>query len=432
MTTLVTDFPPSQREALAERSGRCIVTYANHVLPAGSSMPATRIGIGPAGLGRALYVERGIIYTGANDAVREWLAAGVRHFPNFEALCNWMATVFSAPPTSAPSPRPLVSGRPAAPSHVVTNLSEVVVSDPAARPTISETALRNHLSIRISGQEPAISVLAAGVSRHVSKPFPRKPYSAALMGSTGVGKTATARALAESLAELSDAGWNLVILDMSEFSERYSVSRLVGAPPGYIGHGDGNDLASRLAANPRTVVLFDEFEKASPVVWQSILGLLDRGRLASENHGMVAAEEAVLMFTTNIGADVATEHLKDEAYARATLRQHGFSPELVGRFSDIIAFADLTGEAMAEIAARSVSLIAADYGVTIDWVAPSYLTDLLQRLSRNKFGVRTVEHLIERDLGEQLGSWTHASARIDHDNEPVLVKSPSESEGGAP
>ncbi len=428
MTSSITALTAEQREALAERSGDVIVAYPDHPLPSGSSAPAARVGVGPAGPGRALYVERGIAYNGPDEEIGAWLNDGVRYFPDFGTLWAWAETAF--PRTSPAAAAGAVGGRPAPASpDAVTDLGAVVgpvVSDSS----ISEIDLRAALLARISGQEPAISKLAAGIARHVNKRFPRKPYSVALLGKTGVGKTEAGKIVAEALSELTGLDWQFVCLDMAEFSERFAVTRLVGAPPGYIGHGDGNDLSSRLAANSWTVVLFDEFEKASPVLWQSLLGLLDSGRLASERHGVITSTKTVLIFTSNIGADVPNERLQDETVARAALRRHGLAPELVGRLGNVIAFDDLSTEAMAEIAARSVSLIAADYGVEIEWIEPGYLTDLLQRMVGNNYGVRMLEYAVEADLGEQLGSWRHARARVEFDGVPVLAET-ERSPGGA-
>ncbi|MCZ4500870.1 MAG: clpB, partial [Marmoricola sp.] len=417
---------------LANRSGEVIVAYRDHPMPLGSSAAAARIGVGPAGSGRALYVERGMTYAGDEEEVGAWLTEGVLYFPNFGALWEWAATAFRQivpPPPSAVVP---VSQRPSVPNLLTVTDLDSVEAPTAVDRSVSEIDLRSAVLTHISGQEVAVSKLAAGIARHVGKRYPRKPYSALLMGKTSVGKTETTRVLAEALSELTGSAWEFVRLDMAEFSERFSVTRIVGAPPGYVGHGDGNDLASRLAANPRTVVLFDEFEKASPVVWQSLLGLLDRGRLASERHGMVTAEQAVLIFTSNVGADIDSEHLGDEDAARAVLRHHGLAPELVGRFGNVVAFADLSTDAMAEIAARSVSLIAADFGIELTWISPAYLTDLLQRLVGNNFGVRMVEYLVEADLGEQFGAWSQSEARVEFDGVPVLVETKDQRpEGGA-
>jgi ATP-dependent Clp protease ATP-binding subunit ClpA len=309
---------------------------------------------------------------------------------------------------------------------LVTDLAEVRGSE-AARIRVSELDLRERLMTSIAGQDVPISMLAAGVSRHVNKRFPRKPYSAAFMGSTGVGKSATARALPEALRAVTGEEWHFMQLDMAEFSERFAVTRLVGAPPGYIGYSDGNDLASHLADHPRSVIVFDEFEKASPVIWQSLLGLLDTGRLDAERHGSVTAEHAILLFTSNIGADDQGRRQSDQ---RAALRAYGLAPELVGRIGDVITFGELTTGALAEIAARSVGVIAADYGIAIDRIAPAYLTHVLGRLTGNRFGVRMVEYLIDADIGEQLSTWEHDRACVDFDGVPVLSIVDDSTHGG--
>lgn len=436
MAGLISLLTASERAALERRSSVVTVVYYDHPLPVGASVPAARVGVGPCIEGLGLFVDRGIGYAGNNAEVAEWLREGVRVFADFEALWEWIGSTFPPAVTheghwTGPPPWPAKPEAPADPSEPVveprepvgpadlTNLDQVQMPD-EVRVVIAEVDLRSALLSHISGQEPAVSQLAAGVSRHVNKRAARKPYSAVLLGKTGVGKTETVRTLVTSLTDLTGETWQFVCLDMSEFSERISVSRLVGAPPGYIGHGDGNDLASKLAANPRTVVLFDEFEKANPVVWQSLLGLLDHGQLASERHGQVSAEQAVLVFTSNIGSNLTEQELTT-GDNRSMLKNFGLAPELVGRLNHVIAFKDLSARATAEIAVRSVVLIAAEYGITIGWVAPTYVSDLLRRTADNKFGARMLEHLVEDDLGEQLAAWEDKQAFVEFSGVPVLT-----------
>lgn len=425
MTRSIPDLTPAARANLEARSGEVCVVFPDHRLPLGAAADTARVGLGPAGLGRAVYVRRGVEYAGEDPRVAEWLSVGTLYFPDFSSAVEWVTDVVPAAPERGPAAqerrRPQVQ-RP----DVVTDLAEVRGAE-ATRTRVSELDLRERLMTAIAGQDVPLSMLAAGVARHVNKRFPRKPYSAVFMGSTGVGKSETARILPEALREVSGEEWRFKQLDMAEFSERFAVTRLVGAPPGYVGYGDDNDLASHLADYPRSVIVFDEFEKASPVVWQSLLGLLDTGRLDSERHGSVTAEHAILLFTSNIGADDQGLRQRDQ---RAALRAHGLAPELVGRIGDVITFEELTTGALAEIAARSVGVIAADYGIAIDRIAPAYLTDLLGRLTGNRFGVRMVEYLIDADLGEQFSTWEHDRARVDFDGVPVLGTVDDSTRGG--
>ena len=381
-------------------AGRC-VTYANHPLPAGIQPRASRVGVETEGNRVLLHVQRGLRYTGADPELSQWVATGTRAFSTVDDAVAWLTVKVAA---SAGTPRtepPAPSGRPLgqAPS-VVTDLTRVTVRE-AGR--ISAEDLVASLGESVFGQDRAIEVLATGAARHVAKPFPRRPWSTIMIGPTGVGKTLLAERLAETLREETRQPWRYLRLDMAEFTERHTVSKLTGAPPGYVGYGDPG-LSTALAGEPRHVVLFDEIEKAHPEVLLSLMNLIDAGRLDSA-HSRATAEKAILLFTSNLGAnDVrpGEDAAEDDRTGRQNLLAHGMRPELVARFGHVLILGNLEGSDLAAAATHAISTIAADYGKRVVRLDADYLSTLLSENQGSRLGVRALEHRVDRELGPLL------------------------------
>ena len=209
---------------------------------------------------------------------------------------------------------------------------------------------------RVVGQERAIGVVADAVRRsRAGLADPRRPMGSFLfLGPTGVGKTLLARALAEALFDNEDA---LTRIDMSEYTEKSAVSRLVGAPPGYIGHDQGGQLTESLRRRPYQVVLFDELEKAHPEVINVLLQLIEDGRLTDSQGRTVDARQSLIVLTSNIGAEAVTasgvgdqdgpesEFAVDWEAVESLVRNHlreFFRPEFINRIDDIVVFRPLT------------------------------------------------------------------------------------------
>jgi ATP-dependent Clp protease ATP-binding subunit ClpB len=201
---------------------------------------------------------------------------------------------------------------------------------------------------RIIGQDEAVQLVADAIIRARSGvKDPRRPIgSFVFLGPTGVGKTELAKALA---ATLFDTDENIVRIDMSEYQERHTVSRLVGAPPGYVGYDEGGQLTEAVRRKPYSVVLFDEIEKAHPDVFNTLLQVLDDGRLTDAQGRTVNFRNTVVIMTSNIGSEYLIEgmtpsgEIKPEARALVTseLRRH-FRPEFLNRIDDIVLFSSLT------------------------------------------------------------------------------------------
>ena len=166
------------------------------------------------------------------------------------------------------------------------------------------------------------------------------------MGPTGVGKTELAKALSEALF---DSERNLIRIDMSEYMEKHSVSRLVGAPPGYVGYDQGGQLTEAVRRQPYSVILFDEIEKAHPDVFNILLQLLDDGRLTDNQGRTVDFKNTIIILTSNIGSAYLTEHIKDDGTIDQSVKDEveeelkkNFRPEFINRIDDIVVFSPLT------------------------------------------------------------------------------------------
>jgi ATP-dependent Clp protease ATP-binding subunit ClpB len=214
--------------------------------------------------------------------------------------------------------------------------------------------LENHLHQRVIGQEEAVAAVSAAIRRaRAGMKDPDRPIGSFLfMGPTGVGKTELARALAQFLFDSDDA---LVRLDMSEYMEKHSVSRLVGAPPGYVGYEEGGQLSEAVRRHPYSVVLLDEVEKAHPDVFNILLQVLDDGRITDSQGRTVDFRNTVIVMTSNIGSEYILDLSGDDTkyeimQTRVTdaLRSH-FRPEFLNRVDDIILFHALSRSEMRHI-----------------------------------------------------------------------------------
>ncbi|MDP2481667.1 MAG: AAA family ATPase, partial [Candidatus Palauibacterales bacterium] len=214
------------------------------------------------------------------------------------------------------------------------------------------THLEDHLHERVVNQSQAIAAVADAVRRsRAGLQDPDRPVGSFIfLGPTGVGKTETARALAEFLFDDDEA---MVRIDMSEYMERHAVSRLIGAPPGYVGYEEGGQLTEAVRRRPYTVVLFDEIEKAHPEVFNALLQILDDGRLTDGQGRTVDFTNAVLIMTSNLGSSYILEHQSDdwqlvEGKVREALFQ-GFRPEFLNRIDEILVFRPLGAEELERV-----------------------------------------------------------------------------------
>ena len=217
-------------------------------------------------------------------------------------------------------------------------------------------ALESRLTARIIGQDEAVSAVSRAVRRsRAGVSYKRKPVSFIFAGPTGVGKTELVKVLANDLFSSPET---LIRLDMSEFMDKFSVSRIIGSPPGYVGYDDAGQLTEKIRRHPYSVVLFDEIEKAHPDVMNILLQILDDGRITDAHGKTVSFENTVIVMTTNAGSEIGaaavgfSEHADTRAADRTMKALSGFlRPEFLNRVDEIITFRQLSEEDCRKIAA---------------------------------------------------------------------------------
>jgi len=265
--------------------------------------------------------------------------------------------------------------------------------------------LEEHLHRRVVGQDRAVDVVSNAVRRNrAGLGDPDRPIGSFLfLGPTGVGKTELARALAEFLFDDERA---MVRLDMSEYMEKHSVSRLIGAPPGYVGYDEGGQLTEAVRRRPYSVILLDEVEKAHADVFNALLQVLDDGRLTDGQGRTVDFTNSVLIMTSNLGSEHIGVDTAPEAVTEAVMkavRSH-FRPEFLNRVDDVVVFGRLDPSQIRQIvdiqlepvvrrlAARGIELIVTDDA-----------KDLLAELGYDPaFGARPLKRVIQREVSDRL------------------------------
>jgi len=298
---------------------------------------------------------------------------------------------------------------------------------PAGRLLEGETGkllrMEAELGKRLIGQSRAVTAVSDAVRRSragISDPD-RPSGSFMFLGPTGVGKTELAKALAEFLFDDERA---MVRIDMSEYSERHTVARLVGAPPGYIGYEEGGQLTEAVRRRPYCVVLLDEIEKAHQEVFDVLLQVLDDGRLTDGQGRTVDFRNTILILTSNIGsAFIADPALDDDAKRDAVMNvvRTTFKPEFLNRLDDIILFDALSTEELAQIVDLQVSRLAqrlADRRLTLT-VTPAAREWLAVTGFDPVYGARPLRRLVQSAIGDQLAKGLLSGAIADGDS--VLV-----------
>ena len=259
---------------------------------------------------------------------------------------------------------------------------------------------------RLIGQTAAVAAVADAVRRsRAGISDPNRPLGSFLfLGPTGVGKTELAKSLAEFMFDDDRA---IVRIDMSEYSEKHSVSRLVGAPPGYVGYEEGGQLTEAVRRRPYSVILLDEVEKANPDVFDILLQVLDDGRLTDGQGRTVDFKNTILILTSNLGSQALMDPVTGEAEKRETVMQAvrgAFKPEFLNRLDDIIVFDPLSLDEIGQIVDLQVAQVAARLAsrrIALD--VTSGARDILAVEGYDPaYGARPLRRLIQREIGDQL------------------------------
>ncbi|MGN1145168.1 MAG: ATP-dependent Clp protease ATP-binding subunit [Acetatifactor sp.] len=307
-------------------------------------------------------------------------------------------------------------------ANVVAMWTKIPVQKLAEKESERLLKLESILHKRVIGQEEAVTAVAKAMRRgRVGLKDPNRPIGSFLfLGPTGVGKTELSKALAEAMFGSEDA---MIRVDMSEYMEGHSVSKMIGSPPGYVGFEEGGQLSEKVRRNPYSVVLFDEIEKAHPDVFNILLQVLDDGHITDSKGRKVSFKNTILIMTSNAGAQrivdpknlgFAAENNEKRDYERMKSGvmeevKRSFKPEFINRIDDIIVFHQLNNDNMKEIvnllSANLYKRCEAQLGIKLS-VTPALKEHLIRKYADNKMGARplkrAIQSVVEDALAEEI------------------------------
>ena len=317
---------------------------------------------------------------------------------------------------------------PALTAEHLANVIELWTNIPASQIREQEyqrlSRLEERLKAHIIGQDEAVKAVSAAIRRgRVGISPKRKPVSFIFVGSTGVGKTELVKQLAQDLFNVPEA---LIRLDMSEFMEKYAVSRIIGSPPGYVGYDEAGQLTEKIRRKPYSVVLFDEIEKAHPDVLNILLQILDDGHITDAHGRKVNFENTVIVMTSNAGSNskvgsVGFNRTADEQGKERAMKalQEFLRPEFLNRVDEVVYFHQLTEENFRAIAALMLGELRdslAEKGLTLSW-EDSLLDYLVKKSYSAAYGARNLRRLIQKELEDAIAariidSWEHPVTQL--------------------
>ena len=301
-------------------------------------------------------------------------------------------------------------------AHIIELWTKIPASNIRADEFERLSGLAGRLKAHIVGQDEAVNAVCAAIKRsRAGLQSKRKPVSFIFVGSTGVGKTELVKRLA---ADLFNSPESLIRLDMSEFMEKFSVSRIIGSPPGYVGYDEAGQLTEKIRRKPYSVVLFDEIEKAHPDVMNILLQILDDGRITDAQGRTVNFENTVIVMTTNAGSDKRTGSVgfnmsaDEQGKEKAVKALNDFlRPEFINRVDEIIYFHRLTEEnirAIASLMLEDLRTAMAERGTALTW-DESVIAYLAEKGYSAVYGARNLQRLIQKDIED-----ASATEIIDH------------------
>ena len=287
--------------------------------------------------------------------------------------------------------------------------------------------LEHNLAKRVMGQEDALKLVSDAIikSRSGIKDPNRPIGSFIFLGPTGVGKTEVARSLAY---ELFDDEHHMIRIDMSEYMEKFSVSRLIGAPPGYVGYEEGGQLTEAVRRNPYSIVLFDEIEKAHPEVLNLLLQILDDGRVTDSNGRVVDFKNTIIIMTSNLGSEYILEGEDDKVIPEL---QHHFRPEFINRIDEVIVFKKLDKTVLSSILDKIIKEIEfrlkdSNIKIRLTDSARDYFID---NGFDEYYGARPLKRLVSRELETTLAKMLinnevkyGQELIVDYDKEQIIVR----------
>ena len=296
-------------------------------------------------------------------------------------------------------------------AHIIELWTKIPASNIRADEFERLSGLAGRLKAHIVGQDEAVNAVCAAIKRsRAGLQSKRKPVSFIFVGSTGVGKTELVKRLA---ADLFNSPESLIRLDMSEFMEKFSVSRIIGSPPGYVGYDEAGQLTEKIRRKPYSVVLFDEIEKAHPDVMNILLQILDDGRITDAQGRTVNFENTVIVMTTNAGSDKRTGSVgfnmsaDEQGKEKAVKALNDFlRPEFINRVDEIIYFHRLTEEnirAIASLMLEDLRTAMAERGTALTW-DESVIAYLAEKGYSATYGARNLQRLIQKDIEDAIAT----------------------------